>query len=226
MVVVALLTKWWRRRGDNVSGAEVRKYSCANASTVMVSLSGEVELGSSLAQDVAEHFYREGGVVYSRKKDNHKLVPVELPHDYNQLSQLLKSRDRTSRPTTRPAPIIEYEPAYPTTARRTAPPPAEDYREERTKVTIEPASSARNRKPSATKSKHKSKRYSTVVIEDDVEAGPSTLRVQDPERKERRGSLYYEDMQRQRKEAYRVEVREPEGRESRRRERPKSEYWI
>ncbi|KAK4549461.1 hypothetical protein LTR36_006458 [Oleoguttula mirabilis] len=172
--------------------------------------------GHGLAQDVAEHVYRQDGVVYSRKKDNHKLVRVDMPHNYPQLSQLLKTMDRAIRSAPRTVPIVSYDRTYPVSARRTAPEANDAYEDERAEVVIEPAVTT----PSRHKSKQKSTRYTTVVLEEDVEA-TTTLR------KERRGSLYYDDMQRQRKEAYKVEIREPErSKESRRRERPKSGFWL
>ncbi|KAK5125029.1 hypothetical protein LTR85_001220 [Meristemomyces frigidus] len=173
--------------------------------------------GHGLAQDVAEHVYHKDGIVYSRKKDNHKLVRVDMPHGYAQLAQLLKTMDRAIRSAPRTVPIVSYDRTYPVPARRTAPEPEDDYEEERREIVIEPAST-----PSRPKSKHRTTRYSTVVLEENVEAVTSSSR------KERRGSLYYDDMQRQRKEAYKVEIREPErsSKESRRRERPKSGFWL
>jgi hypothetical protein len=176
--------------------------------------------GHGLAQDVAEHVYRKDGVVYSKKKDNHKLVQVDLPREYTQVPQLLRSMERALRTTHRTVPIISYDPSYPVSARRTT--KLDNDYEDRTEVIIEPARTDSKRQ---SKSKHKTTRYKTVVVDEDIEA--SAARQPDPARKEKRGSLYYEDLQRQRKEAYRVEVREPERRERRReRDRPRSEYYV
>ncbi|GAJ02114.1 unnamed protein product, partial [marine sediment metagenome] len=165
--------------------------------------------GLSLGRDVAEHVYRQDGVVYSRKKDNHKLVQVDLPKDYTQVPQLLRMVAR--RTAQRTVPVVTYDPVP---ARR--PTPEED---ERTKVTIEPARSKSHRS-----SKHKSTRYKTVVVQEDVESTAATK----PAPKERRGSLYYEDMERRRKEAYDIEIRQPEQRKERRRDRdrPLSGFWL
>ncbi|KAI7254376.1 hypothetical protein KC335_g14477, partial [Hortaea werneckii] len=162
-------------------------------------------LGHSLAQDVAEHVYHQDGVTYACKKDNHKLVKLEMPADYTQVAQLLSSMDRHIRSAPRKAPVVSYDPNYPITARRPATRDVEESWKEKGEIVIEPGHPRRNTE--RPKSIQKSKRQPTTVIEDDVQ--PS-LAVQEPERKERRGSLYYEDMRRQRKHAYKVEIREPE----------------
>ncbi|TKA73739.1 hypothetical protein B0A55_05456 [Friedmanniomyces simplex] len=172
--------------------------------------------GHGLAQDVAEHVYRLDGNVYSRKKDNHKLVQVEISPDYTQVAQLLKSTERPSRTSHRAAPVISYDRTYPVPARRTTPEENYDY-EEGTRVTMEPA-----RSKTQSRSKHKSTRYKTVIVEEDDAPAART-----PVSKERRGSLYYDDMARQRKEAYEVEIRQPDRKERRReREPPKSGFWL
>ncbi|KAK5680039.1 hypothetical protein LTS10_007987 [Elasticomyces elasticus] len=173
--------------------------------------------GQSLARDVAEHVHRLDGNVYSRKKDNHKLVQVELPQGYTQVPQLLKSLERARRTTSRAPPVVSYEPVSP---RRTTPEHDYDY-EQGTKVTIESARTQPSK--SHSKSKHKSTRYKTVIVEEEPEAAKQRT----PVSKERRGSLYYEDEARQRKEAYEVEIRQPDRKERRReRERPKSGFWL
>jgi hypothetical protein len=179
--------------------------------------------GDSLAQDVAEHVYRVEGNIYSRTKENHKLVQVELPSQYTQVPQLLRVREKAARTSHRTVPIIHsYDTTYPVSAHRLTPEARDEY-QEATRVIIEPN---RSDGKSHRRSKHKSTRYKTVVVEDDLE---ETARRQTtpttPTMNERRGSLYYDDIQRQeRRQAYRVEVREPEQRE-RRRERPKSGFW-
>lgn len=177
--------------------------------------------GHGLAQDVAEHVYRKDGIVYSKKKDNHKLVQVDLPRDYTQVPRLLKSMERALRTTHRTVPIISYDQTYPVSARRTTK-VDDEYDDGRKNVVVEPARSGSKHQ---SRTKHKTTRYKTVVVNEDVEASAS--RQPDPVRKERRGSLYYEDLEKQRKEPYRVEIREPERRERRRdRERPRSEYFL
>ncbi|KAK0772959.1 hypothetical protein LTR91_019637 [Friedmanniomyces endolithicus] len=174
-------------------------------------------IGHGLASDVAEHFYRLDGKVYSRTKDNHKLVQVELPREYVHVAQLLKSMESIPRTSTRAAPVISYDRTYPAPARRITLDEEEDYRKG-TKVTIEPA---RTHSKTQNHSKHRSTRYRTVIVEDEDTAART------PVQKERRGSLYYDDMARQRKEEYEVEIRQPHRKERRRdRERPVSGFWL
>jgi len=129
--------------------------------------------------------------------------------------------DRHIRSAPRKAPVVSYDSNYPIAARRPGAKDAEESWKERGDIVIEPGNSRRDTE--RTKSKHDPKRRRDTVVEDDLQ--PS-LAVQEPERRERRGSLYYEDMRRQRKHAYKVEIREPERREreGRRRERYKEGY--
>ncbi|KAK0821183.1 hypothetical protein LTR91_017422 [Friedmanniomyces endolithicus] len=176
-------------------------------------------IGHGLASDLAEHVYRLDGKVYSRTKDNHKLVQVELPREYVHVAQLLKSMESVPRTTSRAAPVISYDRTYPAPARRITLDEEDDYREG-TKVTIEPEP-ARTHSKTQSHSKHRSTRYRTVIVEDEDTAART------PVQKERRGSLYYDDMLRQRKEEYEVEIRQPHRKERRRdRERPVSGFWL
>lgn len=178
--------------------------------------------GFDLAQDVAEHVYRADGVVYSRKKDNYKLVEVELPSDYSQVRQLLRWHERLSKSSRRKAPVIDYESSYPATSRR-ANPDIDELVEKLDEVVIEPAQTEMK---SRRKSRQKSTKYKTVVVEEAVPA-PTTRRSTLSDG--RRGSLYWEDMQRERRAAYNVEIREPERTERRRDgglERPRSGFWL
>ncbi|KAK3115321.1 hypothetical protein LTR53_005448 [Teratosphaeriaceae sp. CCFEE 6253] len=170
--------------------------------------------GYGLAQDVAEHVHRRDGAVYSRALENHKLVRVDLPEGYTQVPQLLKFMERAQRKTHRTTvPLVSYDPVP--TRRST---PVDD---ERTKVTVEAARSKTHRT-----STHKSTRHRTVVVQEDDDEVERTS-TKSSAQKERRGSLYYEDLARQRKDAYEVEVRQPERRERRRdRERPLSGFWL
>lgn len=187
--------------------------------------------GHSLAQDVTQHVYRRDGVVYSAKKDNHKLVRVEIPRDYYHVAQLLKVVDRASRSASRPVPIVSpvitYDRTY-AVRRPVTQPDTDDYLDSRREVILEPATSLPSRHhKSKHQSKYPSKRYAPVVEVNVYDADVDVeVKAPSPAREERRGSLYYDDMQRQRKEAYRVEIREPDrSREGRRRERPKSGFW-
>lgn len=168
------------------------------------------DAGHGLAQDVAYHVYHREGEFYSTSKDNSKLVRIEIPPGYNQLRSLLKSMDRALRSYPMSSPIISYDRTYPIAPRRF------DNQTERENVIVEPAIS--RSKFHSRKSKHKSTRYSTVVLNDDVD----DFSIKAPS-SSRRGTLYEQDMQRK-KDGYRVEIREP-----RRRDREygrRSDVWL
>ena len=181
------------------------------------------DTGHALAQDVAIHVYHHAGEVYSREKDDHKLVRVELPPGYDQVRGLLKSMDRYIRSSNRTRPIISYDSNYPVSARRRSSPERPRTRDEPASVIVEPTSSQRPQRTKSTKSKTKPSGYKTVV-QDDVQPEPEPLRR--PTRDQRRGSLYEDDLKRERKDkGYRVEIREPEReRERRKKEHRKSGY--
>lgn len=173
--------------------------------------------GQAYARDVAEQVFRKDGEVYSRQKENDKFVRVRVPNEYTQLPQLLRLMERGGRPSSRP--VVSYEPSP---ARRPAEPRSDRYEDTRTRVTLETASSEHRHRGS----KHRSTKYAIVDAEDDQLEPTSSRPVQPPQ--DRRGSLYYDDMQhKQRREAYRVEVREPERKERRTgKERPQSGFWM
>ncbi|KAF2772369.1 hypothetical protein EJ03DRAFT_324793 [Teratosphaeria nubilosa] len=167
--------------------------ACLNPLDVYQSGRRLCETGYSLAQDVAEHVFRHDGVVYSCIKEDYKLVPVELPDEYYQTVQLLRAKERKLKKLGRPKPIISHD----STAVRQPGIIYDDYT--RKEVIIEPGRTPR---------RHDSKHKKAVVVNDADEQRQPAPAVQ--EQKERRGSLYYEDLKRRRKEAYRVEVRIPE----------------
>ena len=174
------------------------------------------DTGHALAQDVAEHVYHKAGEVYSKASDNHKLVRVELPANYTQTKDLLRAIDRALKSTSRTVPVISYDPSYPVTRRRSpSPERRRRYSDagQKEAVYIEPANAERDRRPRR-RLTHKSKRYSTVALNDDVEAELA----RQPERKvdTRRGSLYDTDIERLRKDkGYEVEICKPERRRDR-----------
>ena len=186
--------------------------------------------GHALAQDVAYHVYYYAGDVYSTKEDNHKQVRVELPLGYDQLRGLLKSMDHHIRSSNRTVPIISYDANYPVSARRRAPSPElrprPRYEDERTEVIIEPANTERDRTSRGHRSKPRAKGYATVVVQDDIDSEPDLSRQPSKTSKERRGSLYEADRQRQRQEKeYLVEIREPKDRDGRRRKEHRKSTW-
>lgn len=168
------------------------------------------QVGLGLAQDVACHVYHREGDVYSTKKDDSKLVRVEVQHDYDQVRLLLRAMERRLRShRMSTVPLVSYDRSYPVAPRR--------FYREAEDVYIEPSNSERLHRRT---SKHKPVRYSTVVLNDDVE-DVSIKSTPSLPTKERRGTLYEKDMQRK-KENYLVEIREP--RQPERRDRRRRDY--
>lgn len=171
--------------------------------------------GHALAQDVAINVVYKSGDIYATKEEDRKLVRVEIKPGYWHVLGLLKSMDYHLRSSSRRQPVVSYD--KPVSARY----PRDyksDKRDRRETVIVEPASSRPERKSSHRGSRHPSKRYETVVVDDDVDAaGPSSPSTK---YKERRGSLYDAEMARlERDKRYRVEVREPERSSRRRRDK-------
>ncbi|CAK3887234.1 Hypothetical predicted protein [Lecanosticta acicola] len=173
------------------------------------------EIGHGLAQDVACHVYHQGGEVYSTRKDDSKLVRVEIPHGYAHLRGLLQSMAREIRHRT--TPILSYDKTYPVPARKSWTPDSQPEI-----VTVESAISSSPKRRSI----HRPVRYSTVVIDNDVEDVTAVRRPQPQPQQlplERRGSLY----EQRKKQDYRVEIREPsDKKDRRRRERRDSGFWM
>lgn len=168
------------------------------------------DTGHALAQDVAEHVYHKAGEIYSKKTDDHKLVRVELPPNYDQTRELLQAIDRALRKNLRTTPIISYDTNYPVSRRRS---PSAERRsrcrdDPKETVYIEPGNTERDRRPQR-RSTHKGRRYEKVVVDDNVESDMTREKKPDS----RRGSLYDTDIQRLKKDkGYLVEIREPETR--------------
>ena len=178
------------------------------------------DTGHALAQDVAEHVYHQAGEIYSTTREKQKAVRVELPPGYDQTRGLLKGLERHLRSS---RPIVSYDRSYPVSPRPTSREP--EYNNGRREVVIEPADSRRpqdstrrkdsssrressgSKEASGRRSKHKPTRYNTTVVQErETEPEPSSSRQ--PERTERRGSLYAEDQERKQR-VYKVETREP-----------------
>ncbi|KAF2716849.1 hypothetical protein K431DRAFT_234497 [Polychaeton citri CBS 116435] len=170
--------------------------------------------GHALAQDVAIHVYYKEGDIYGQSD---KLVRVELPHKYDQARSLLKGMDHYLN-RRRTSPVISYDKAYPI-QRRASP----QRKEAKSDVVIEPGRSDRkDKRADVQKPKQKSK-YRTIVIQDDNDDSESQRPAKRGDDDEQRGSLYRKDQERRRREAYRVEVREPDQKDSsqgRRRRQP------
>ncbi|KAF2735857.1 hypothetical protein EJ04DRAFT_511479 [Polyplosphaeria fusca] len=160
------------------------------------------DVGHRLAQEVARFIYnRTDGETYSTAEEDHKLVRVEMPTDYDQVRGLLRAIERSLRHRSR-APFVSMDRTYYVSARIPLP--------ERTRsVKVEQASKPKSRPrsgeivdwPSPTKPKPAPR----VFAEVNNSAKPS-----------KRGSLYEQDLETQRRNAsrYSVEVREPSGRYS------------
>lgn len=74
----------------------VKCKSCFEPLTVAKTGRQLCSVGHELAVDVARLvFRRKDGAVYSREKEDHKEVRVELPHDYKQCLSLLKAIQRS-----------------------------------------------------------------------------------------------------------------------------------
>lgn len=178
--------------------------------------------GHALAQDVAINVFYKAGDIYATRKEEQKLVRVELKPGYWHVLGLLRSMDHHLRSSSRRQPVVSYDRNYPVSARYPRERVSEytsDRRERRETVIVEPASSKPERRSSHRGSQHPTKRYEPVVVSEDVEArqpSSSTTKY-----KEHRGTLYEADTARLGKDkGYRVEVREPE---RRRRDRDRDE---
>ena len=203
--------------------------ACHNPMDVHIRGGRLCDQGHALAQDVAIHVYDRAGEIYSKHKDNHKHVRVELPPHYHHVRSLLRVMDRGIRstpPQHRTVPIISYDRTYPVPPRRSSAEYDEEtmrYAEEPRTVVITPGDSQSHRRSGPRKSKRKSNGYRATVVQE-YDSEPEAF-ARDAKPRERRGSLYYADRQRKEK-GYRTVVHEPE--EGRRYgdERRRSGYWT
>lgn len=148
------------------------------------------EIGHRLAQDVASFLYqRTDGKTYSTIEEDNKLVQIEVPSAYIQVRSLLKAIERSLRHRSR-VPFVSMDRTYYVAARM-------PVRSHSIKIDQE--------------IKHKSRPRSGEIV--DWPASPKTqkvtLEVDSPSSK--RGSLYEQDLELQRRNArnYKIEVREP-----------------
>ena len=179
------------------------------------------ETGHALAQDVALHVHYTAGEIYSTAKDKQKLVRVELEPGYDQVRSLLKGLDHRLRSK----PTITYDRSQPSTSRRTTTTQQElDPSQGRKEVIIEPGDSRKD-KSSGRKSRQKSTRYKTTVVQE-PDSDPEPSSSKEPAKpRERRGSLYYSDQQRNKKK-YHVEERAPQWERNDKEERRKGGYYA
>ncbi|KAH6629150.1 hypothetical protein C7974DRAFT_182040 [Boeremia exigua] len=150
------------------------------------------ELGHRLAQDVASYIYNKEGRIYSTKEEENKIVQVEIPSGYVEVSSLLKAIERSLRHRSR-RPFVSMDRTYHVAPRTSALP----VRQKSVKVEHD-----------KTKTKSSRPRSGEVVDwPDKVEINTASVR---------RGSLYEEDQAKKRRSAkYNVEVREPSARDLR-----------
>lgn len=160
------------------------------------------DVGHRLAQEVARFIYsKSDGAIYSRVEEDNKLVRVELPAGYVEVASLLKAIERSLRSRSR-KPIVSMDRSYYVAPRTSSSLP---QRSRSVKVEQEPR-------------KTKTSRPHSGEIVDWPESKPKSKRVlseinNTPNSK--RGSLYEEDLAKQRRNAkhYAVEVREPTARD-------------
>jgi hypothetical protein len=165
------------------------------------------EVGHSLAQQVARYIYQKSdGATYSTVEEDNKLVRVEIPAGYVQVCSLLKAIERSIRHRSR-KPFVSMDRSY-YVAPRTA--PASPRRSHSVKVEQEPKtktkSSSRSRNGEIVDwPQHSTSRPKRPLAE--ISNTPNS----------KRGSLYEEELAKQRRAAkhYAVEVREPSTRDIR-----------
>lgn len=162
------------------------------------------EVGHRLAQEVASFLYqRADGKTYSTVEEDNKLVQIEVPSGYTQVRSLLKAIERSLRHRSR-APFVSMDRTYYVAARM-------PVRSHAVKVDQE--------------IKHKSRPRSGEIVDwpSSPKAQKVTVEVDNPSSK--RGSLYEQDLELQRRNAknYKIEVREPSPRD--RREHRLSGYY-
>lgn len=163
------------------------------------------DAGHRLAQEVARFIYNKAdGETYSTVEEDNKVVRVELPAGYVEVAGLLKAIERSLRHRSR-QPFVSMDRSYYVAPRTSA---ALPQRTRSVKLEQTP------------KTKTKTSRPRSGEIVDWPESQPKPKRVlteisNTPNAK--RGSLYEEDLAKQRRNAkhYAVEVREPSSRDLR-----------
>ncbi|KAJ4371670.1 hypothetical protein N0V86_008223 [Didymella sp. IMI 355093] len=151
------------------------------------------EHGHRLAQEVASYIYNKDGKAFSTKEEDNKIVQVEIPSSYVEVSGLLRAIERSLRHRSRRA-FVSMDRHYHISPRT---PTTLPVRQKSVKVEHE--------KPRTKSSRPRS--GEVVDWPDKVETNNSSSR---------RGSLYEEDLAKKRRSAkYNVEVREPSTRDLR-----------
>ncbi|KAI0572834.1 hypothetical protein Alg130_10334 [Pyrenophora tritici-repentis] len=146
------------------------------------------DVGHRLAQDVAQYIYQKAdGAIYSTTEEDNKVVRVEVPAGYVEVFSLLKAIERSLRHRSR-KPFVSMDRTYYVAPRTSSTSPRRSHS---VKLEQEPK-------------KSKSSRPRSGEI---ISNTPNS----------KRGSLYEEDLAKQRRNAkhYAVEVREPSARDVR-----------
>lgn len=164
------------------------------------------DVGHRLAQEVARFIYNCDGATYSTVQEDNKVVRVEIPVGYVEVAGLLRAIERSLRSRSRRS-FVSMDRSY-YIAPRTSPTPPQRSRS--VKIEHEPK----------IKTKTKITRPRSGEIVDWPESQPKPKRVLTEVSNtvsSKRGSLYEEDIAKQRQNAkhYSVEVREPTARSSR-----------
>ncbi|KAF2654835.1 hypothetical protein K491DRAFT_600027 [Lophiostoma macrostomum CBS 122681] len=152
--------------------------------------------GHRLAQEVARYIYQAAdGETYSSEEEENKVVRVEIPTGYDQVRGLLKAIERSIRRSRKP--FVSMDRTYYVAAR--TPQRSRSVKVEQSKSKPRPRSGEIVDWPSPSKSK------------------PAVLTEVNNSLNTKRGSLYEQDLETQRRNAkrYSVEVREPSARDLR-----------
>ncbi|KAJ4377998.1 hypothetical protein N0V83_000828 [Neocucurbitaria cava] len=161
------------------------------------------DVGHRLAQEVARYIYnRADGETYSTVEEDNKLVRVEIPAGYVEVSGLLRAIERSLRHRSR-KPFVSMDRSY-YVAPRTS--PALPQRTRSVKVEQEPKKTKVTRPRSGEIVDWPASKKPTRALAE-ISNTPNS----------KRGSLYEEDLAKQRRNAkhYAVEVREPASRDLR-----------
>lgn len=156
------------------------------------------DAGHRLAQEVAKYIYNKSdGATYSTTEEGSKPIRVEVPAGYVQVASLLRAIERSLRHRTR-RPFVSMDRSYYVAPRA----PALPTRSRSVKVEQEPrARTSRPRSGEIVDWPEKPQSQSKPRIFNEISKAISS----------KRGSLYEEDLAKQRRNAqrYSVEVREP-----------------
>ncbi|PZD29519.1 hypothetical protein A1F97_10317, partial [Pyrenophora tritici-repentis] len=162
------------------------------------------DVGHRLAQDVAQYIYQKAdGAIYSTTEEDNKVVRVEVPAGYVEVFSLLKAIERSLRHRSR-KPFVSMDRTYYVAPRTSSTSPRRSHS---VKLEQEPkkSKSSRPRSGEIVDWPHHTTTTKTKRPLAEISNTPNS----------KRGSLYEEDLAKQRRNAkhYAVEVREPSARD-------------